>query len=231
MATIRDRSGNTLRVGVAATVQLEVLACIAADVALPLADFRGVNFDGLDLSGLQAPEADFTGGSMLNITANKLVRGKPLELSAALLQGVPITGTLTVANLACTRPTMLRADMGPSTRIRGCDFSGCPDVLVLPVKDDQVGVVISFRNGAGWKIHAGDRGVLTEAQAKTQLAQNADATIAAKYAPAVAYLESAEGVQAKATIDARPIGTGAVVKPTGTVAEQGGKAVSQGGAK
>lgn len=210
MATINNRAGVPIRVGVAATVPLEVLACIAADVSLAGADLRNVVLDGLDLSGLQAPEADFTGGSMKGITANKLVNGKMLELSAAQLQGVPITSTTPLlVNLACTHPTAFRADLAATSVIRGVDWSECPDVIVLPVKDDTVGKVIAFRNGSGWKVHAGAKGVLAEATAKSTLASDP------KYTAAMAWLDTPEAVAAKAAIDARPVGSGTVVKPAG----------------
>lgn len=210
MATIRNRYTNAVIVsGALPTVLAEVLAGILAGVDFAHADFRGVIFDGADISGLWAPHADFEGASMRNVTANRAVLGRVLELSSASLQGCVITGTLTHANLACTHPTAMRAELGANTRIRGVDWSDCPDVIVLPVRDDAVGKVIACRNGTGWKVHAGARGVLSEAQAKVTLAARPE------YAAALAYLDSAEGVAAKAAIDARPVGTGPVVKPTG----------------
>lgn len=209
MATIRNRHTNAVIIsGALPTVLAEVLAGILAGVDFAHADLRGVVFDNQDISGLWAPGADFTGASMVNVTANRAVLGRVLELSSASLQGCTITGTLTHANLSCTHPTAMRAELGPNTRIRGCDWSDCPDVIVLPVRDDAVGKVIALRNGTGWKVHAGDRGVLSEAQAKVTLAARPE------YAAAMTWLDSAEAVSAKAAIEARPVGTGPVVKPT-----------------
>lgn len=168
----------------------------------------GETLNGANVSGLQAPDADLQGALCRNWVADRLVGGRMLELSAARLQGAIITGTLTFANLACTQPTGFRAETGANTRLRGCDWSLCPDVIVLPVRDDHVGKVIALRNGTGWKVHAGARGVLAEAQAKVTLAARPE------YAAAMAWLDTQEAIDAKATIDGRPVGTGGVVRPT-----------------
>jgi hypothetical protein len=193
--------------------------CATNAIDLTRANLSGCDFDGADISGLWAPKSDLRNSTLRNVTANKIVNGRMCELSASMLQGAIITGTMTHANLACCgSPLGFRVTPGPQLRVRGIDWA-CPDVIVHTVRDDAVGKVISLRNGTGWRVHAGDRGVLTEAQAKTQLAQSADPTIAAKYAPVIAWLESAEGLAAKATIEARPAGTGTVVKPAADAGE------------
>jgi hypothetical protein len=210
IVTIRMRTddgsqGRVLYTGDHASEAAALTHCAANGVDLTRADLSNRTLDGANVSGLIAPKCDLRNSSCRNWTADRRVGGRVCELSASMLQGAVITGTLTHANLACTQPTALRAELGANTRIRGCDFSRCPDVLEL-LKSQRVGVVIACRNGTGWKVHAGDDGCMTEAQAKTALGARPE------YAQAMAWLDSAEAAQAKAAIEARPVGSGTVVK-------------------
>lgn len=207
--TFVNHVGATLYAGDHPTRIAALEHCAANGVPLDDVVLAGETLDGARVSGLHAPRADLRGSSCLGWIADRAVGGRVLELSAAQLGGCPFDGAaLTHANLLCTRPTSFRVETGANTNLRGCDWSACPDVIVLPVRDDQVGKVIALRNGTGWKVHAGERGVLTEAQAKVTLAARPE------YTAALAWLDSAEGVAAKAAIDARPAGTGPVVRPT-----------------
>jgi hypothetical protein len=133
------------------------------------------------------------------------VNGRTCELSASLLQGARISSAaFTHANLSCCgAPAAFRVEPGPNLRLRGVDWSQCPDVIELPVakrERDRVGRVLAVRNGTGWKVHAGTRGVMTEATARTTLAA------VPEYAETLAYLDSAECTQRKSEIEARPAG-------------------------
>jgi hypothetical protein len=214
--TLDGTQGRVLYTGVHADDAAALTHCAANGVNLTRADLSGRTLDGANVSGLIAPKCDLRGASCRNWVADRLVSGRACELSASLLQGAVITGTLTYANLACTQPTALRAELGPNTRIRGCDWSLCPDVLEPPIPRavrDRVGRVVVARNGTGWRVHAGDDGCMTEAQAKVTLASRTE------YAQALEWLDSAEAATAKAAIEARPVGSGAVVKPSAGDAE------------
>jgi uncharacterized protein YjbI with pentapeptide repeats len=188
--------------------------CAANAIDLKGANLSGCDFNGADISGLWAPNSDMRNCTFRNAVANRAVGGRICEVSASMLQGSIITGTLTHANLACCgAPLGFRVTPGPQLRVRGIDWSSCPDVLLLPVRDDRVGRVIAVSNSVSWRVHAGERGVLTEAEARTQLAQNADTALAARYSPSLTWLEGTDGVAAKATIDGRAAGTGTVIRP------------------
>lgn len=231
IVTFRERTedevsqGRVLYTGDHANDAAALTHCAANGISLNRADLRNRNLDGANVSGLIAPKADLRGASCRNWTADRRVGGRVCELSAAILEGAVITGTLTVANLACTQPTAFRAETGAETRIRGCDWSRCPDVLVLPTPREEVtrtGKCIALRNGVGWKVHAGARGVLTEAQAKVTLAALPE------YAAAMAWLDTPEATAAKAAIEARPAGSGTVTRPS---AGDGDAKVSEGTGK
>jgi hypothetical protein len=206
LITFRERTldgsqGRVLYTGDHADDAAALTHCASAGVDLTRADLSNRVLDGANVSGLIAPKCDLRGASCRNWVADRLVNRRTCELSASLLQGATITGVLTHANLACTQPTRFRAETGPGTRLRGVDWSACPDVIELPVPHREklaTGRVIALRNGTGWKVHAGDRGVMTEAQAKVTLAERPE------YADALAYLDSDECLRLKAEIEAQP---------------------------
>lgn len=201
MRTDDGSQGRVLYTGDHASDAAALTHCAANGVDLTRADLSNRTLDGANVSGLIAPKCDLRNSSCRNWTADRRVGGRVCELSASLLQGATISGVFTAANLACTQPTRFRAETGANTRLRGVDWSQCPDVIELPVtrrERDRVGRVVALRNGTGWKVHAGERGVMTETDARTQLATNAD------YAPALAYLDSQECLARKAEIEARP---------------------------
>lgn len=206
--TITTIDGRTLYQGDHDSPGEAVAHCAAQGIALDGADLRGYVLDGQDLSGLFAPNCDLTGASLVGVVANRLVKGRQLELSAALLDGAVIEDCdFAVANLSCTRPTTFkRCVVDSTTRLRGIDWSDCSDVIVLPVKDDRVGKVVALHDGRTWNVHAGERGVLAEALAKQTLeALPNDQDIGRKYQTAFAYLESPEGQQRKAAIEASAV--------------------------
>jgi len=175
--------------------------CARQSISLAFADLRNVVWDGADISGLRAENSDFTGASLRNIRAT----GPAIaEFSACLFDAATeITGQLTHVNFACSSaPGVFRVDAGTRVRMRGCNWDACQDVIKLPVRDDAAGQVYAVINGAGWKVHAGERATLLEADAKMLL--TALPGVGAQYAQAFAYLESPEVVQRKAEIEARP---------------------------
>jgi hypothetical protein len=203
MRTDDGSQGRVLYTGDHVSEAAALTHCAANGVDLTRADLSNHTLDGANVSGLIAPKCDLRNSSCRNWTADRTVAGRTCELSASLLQGAVITGTLTFVNLECTQPTTFRCNVGPATRLRGADWSQCPDVIELPVTRrelDRVGRVVACRNGSsGWKVHAGERGVFTETDARTQLATEAD------YAQLLAYLDSPECAQRKTEIEARPV--------------------------
>lgn len=205
MRTDDGSQGRVLYTGDHASDAAALTHCAANGVDLTRADLSNRTLDGADVSGLIAPKCDLRRSSCRGWIADKVVNGRVCELSASMLQGAIITSSaFTHANLECTQPTSFRCNVGPGTRLRGVDWSRCPDVIELPVSRrelDRVGRVVACRNGSsGWKVHAGRRGVFAETDARAQLAAEAD------YAPLVAYLDSAECAARKAEIEARPAG-------------------------
>lgn len=187
--------------------------CAANGIDLTRADLSGRTWDGANISGLIAPKSDLRNASLRNVVADRLVAGRTCELSGSMLTGAIITSSaFTHANLACcSSPLGFRVEPGPSLRLRGCDWGACPDVLELPIsraERTRTGKALALRNGTGWRVHAGERGVLTEAQAKVTLAALPE------YAAAMAWLDTPEATAAKAAIDARPAGSGTVTKPS-----------------
>ena len=201
MATIRNRAGVVIHSGALATVELEVMACIVGGISLAEADLRGVNLAGRNLAGLFAPGCDLTGANLSNITANG---PGVLELSAAELVDIDWRGaTLNVAKLDCTAPNRFAGvTVGPQCRLAGVNWSRCPDVIVLPVRDDRaLGKVVAMRNGGTWRVHAGARAVGAEATAKAALEALPGAD-GQKYREAFAWLEGPEGQSKKAEVAA-----------------------------
>lgn len=205
--TYLDRAGRVLYTGDHADEAEAAAHCARQRVSLAGADLRGVVWDGADLSGIRCEHSDMRGASLRGVTATG---PRDAEFSACVFDAdTVISGTMTHANFACAgTPGRFRVETGPRTRLRGCNWDACPDVIRMPVRDDRVGQVYAMRNGTGWKVCAGERGVMAEAQAKTVLCALPD--VGARYVAAFAYLESPEVVQRKAEIEARPDGAAIV---------------------
>jgi hypothetical protein len=200
--TILDGAGEQVYRGDHADLRAAVVHCAASRISLAGADLRATVLDDADLTGLWAPNCDLRGASCQRV---RMTGPRVAELSASLLQDCDFAGAvMPYVNLACTKITRFhRVQLGDQSRIRGCNWSACPDVIVLPVRDDNAGKVIALRNGIGWKVHSGDRGgCKPEAEAKQLLTMLPDRTARERYVAAFAYLESAEGLASKAAIDA-----------------------------
>lgn len=218
--TIRARStydangqevlGAVLYQGEHAGLVQAVEHCAQSGVFLGNASFIGARLSGANISGLQAPGADFTGADLTNVRADALVNGVRANIAAATLYQATFTGTLTEIDMSCTMPVAFRAVIGSGTRIRGCNFLACPDVLQLGITPSR-GVWIAMRNGPQWKVHAGSDNlgnhVYNEDAAYGALMSDA------RYAAKLQWLGGPTGQAAKAAIDARAIGTGAVIRP------------------
>lgn len=198
--TVNGVQGPVIHTGNYASRAAGVVFCAANGIALPYVHLVGDVLDDCDLSGLQAPGADLRGASCRRIIANKLVNGLPLNLAAAQLQGCLLgNAPLTHVDLSCTHPTAFRrVQLGALARLRGVDWADCPNVLVLPVRDDQVGRAVVFYDGVNVQVHAGERGVLNEAAAQTTLEALPNGTQAQRYRDAFAWLASSAGAAARA---------------------------------